>query len=1578
MAFNLLSHRSSRRRSKSKSEKRLKKPRLWKPVIELLEERAVPTSGTVSTFGANAQHTSLYAGPSQDMNQILWKTPVDLDPQYDSGGELLIHYGSPLVTAGNTVIVPVKTGATGGFRLDFFSGDNGGAASVGGTGVPKFSLTTDYILPSHDWTPSYSPTLASDGAGGTRLYYAGAGGTVYYIENPDSSTAPTPVQEAFYGLTNYQGNTSSFNSTVFIDTPITADSSGDIFFGFRVQGTAPIADPVAHTSTTTQSGFARIDPNGNGTYILASAAANGDSNISQDVHNSAPALSNDGQTLYVVVKANGGTFTNYGYLVALNASNMHFKDRVFLDDPRPGLGAAAILDDSTSSPMVAPDGTVFIGVFDARNPNNGDVVTAGDRGWTLHFSSDLATEFTPAAYGWDYTDAIVPASMVPSYHGTSSYLLFSKYQNYAAPGSPASEDWGDGLNKIAILDPNATQVDPHPGANGLLEMREVMTAIGPTPDPGNVNATTSPNAVREWCINTAAVDEATDSIIVPSEDGNVYRWDLATDSLSQTINVGTGIGEAYVPTIINPNNGQILTINNAELFAIGSVSGVGIDLTSSTPSHDSVVVGQTLTFTATITDVNHTGHTPTGTVTFLDALANGTTPPPASTLAASVTLNASGQATYSTSSLAAGNHFISIDYSGDSNFSKGSIELVQDVHASATTTTLTSSPSPTLFGTTVTFTATVTPTTSGLGAPTGMVLFTEGNTVLWQAGVNSSGNATFTTSSLSLGRHTVTATYHSDPIYASSQGSDSASPQVVNASTATTVTVPSGTVFFGQVITYTATVSNTVTTGAPTGTVTFTILNGTTTLNSGSGTLSAINSTQSQAKYVTTGNMGGITQTVSAKYNGDTNFSSSGPTTGTNLITAANTKTTVSVMANNLFFAGFWYPVATVRVVPGQGAGTPGSPGLGAAGAGTVTFKATILTNASASNTFVLGGTFTETLGTSSVNANGQASVGNHPFLPGNLTVFNSSGTPTSLTTAAYTITATFNATGADFASSPASAGVVENVNGNVATTTQVSASPLSPAPQVGQKVTLTATVTAGGGSRVQPIGSVTFMDTFGGGTSTLGTVNLPVAEANGVNKGTATFTTTSLAKGTHSLSAVYNPDATTLAPDFTSGTGFTSFATPIRGQWLGSTSTNVNFAVNPITTFGSLSANPTSQGYGRTVIFTDNVTSSTGAVPIGLVQFEEGGTTLGASSLGGGGRAFFSTNTLSAGTHLIRAVYNASGNFVGDTSNTLSYVVTKVTTSTKLTDSSQVITRGTTVTFTGTVSGVPVTPPTGSVVFVVESNARTAANQSPAGSPTTLGTATLSGGVATLPVAFNLTPDIYEIEAFYNGDINNIPSHSPTVNPAPAPGPRGFEEVVKDTASALITPTPTSGTGSSVTFTTYVRPSAQGTSLPLTAATGGFGGTVTLNVDGTDIVTRPVLSLTGLVTLTDSNISIGAHLITITYNGDAGNPTVLGSVGYPAYPAGTEGWLPGTSTIFTYTRTSVVPPNAVLGTAPQSHASTTSVQGTTSPKSTTTPLTTSSVDGYFASTTTRNTTRTLAGALAKVHSNDDWLAGGF
>jgi hypothetical protein len=907
MAFSLVRLDKPTGRFFGRASKRLHR---WRPYVELLEGRTLPSATTVATFGANAQHTSLYSGPSQNLNEVLWHTPVDLQPNY-SGSELLIHYGAPLVTAGNTVIVPVKTGLTDGFEVNAFNGSTGGAASTGGAGVSKYTLATDYTLNGlvYDWTPSYSPVLASDGASGTRLYFPGAGGTIWYVNNPDAAhTNADRVHVAFYGLSNYLANTSGFNSSVFIDTPITADSKGDIFFGFRVEGTAPLADPIAHTTTTTQSGYARIDPSGHGSYVLVGNAA-GDSTVIHDSHNLAPALSIDEKTLYVGVK--GPSESTSPYLLALDTTTLATKAKVALKDPRNG-NSAGMPDTGTASPMVAPDGSVFFGVL-LTNPWN------GSRGAMLHFSANLQKEFAASAFGWDNTNAIVPASMVPSYHGTSSFLIFSKYNNYANGGG----DNGDGVNKIAILDPYSTEVDPHASSGGLLIMREVLTAAGPTPDPANISSST-PLATREWCINTAAVDQANDSVITPSEDGNIYRWSLASGSLTQTINVGTGIGEAYVPTIINPHNGQILTINNATLFAIGQVPGVGIAITSSLPSNDTVVAGQTVTFTATIRDVSHIGFTPTGTVTFSDALTNGTTPPPATTLATR-TLDGAGQATFSTSSLAAGSHFIAIHYNGNIYFRAGNAALVETIHHFATKTTVTSSPNPSDVGNAVTFTATVSST--GPGTPTGMVRFMEGTSVLWQEAVGSTGQATFSTAGLAVGKHTITATYHSDPVFAASQGNDAGAPQVVQRiATALNLSSSPRPSLFGEMVIFTAVVSaRPPGRGNPEGVVTFE--EGSKVL--GTASLRLVGGTDRALFGIDTLSVG--THTVTAVYAGDTNFL---PSTGNDsaspqVVHADATTTAVRASANPSLFHQTVTFTTIVRATP-PGAGTP---------TGTVVFK---------------------------------------------------------------------------------------------------------------------------------------------------------------------------------------------------------------------------------------------------------------------------------------------------------------------------------------------------------------------------------------------------------------------------------------------------------------------------------------------------------------------------------------------------------------------------------------------------------------------------------------------------------------
>jgi hypothetical protein len=86
---------------------------------------------------------------------------------------------------------------------------------------------------------------------------------------------------------------------------------------------------------------------------------------------------------------------------------------------------------------------------------------------------------------------------------------------------------------------------------------------------------------------------------------------------------------------------------------------------------------------------------------------------------------------------------------------------------SATATALASSLNPSGVGQLVTLTATVT-TTSGSQTATGTVSFEDGSSILATSALNGSGVATYATSNLTAGQHSVTAAYSGDANNASS------------------------------------------------------------------------------------------------------------------------------------------------------------------------------------------------------------------------------------------------------------------------------------------------------------------------------------------------------------------------------------------------------------------------------------------------------------------------------------------------------------------------------------------------------------------------------------------------------------------------------------------------------------------------------------------------------------------------------------------------------------------------------------------------------------------------------------------
>jgi hypothetical protein len=471
---------------------------------------------------------------------------------------------------------------------------------------------------------------------------------------------------------------------------------------------------------TNRSGFVRIDANGIATYALVVIAAG---SAGSSPLNCAPALSNDGSTLYVAAAEH--------FLLGLDSLTLATKYTHFFGE------RTTFNDNITSSPTVGPDGDVYF---------------AADQ--LFHFSADLATNKLFGFFGWDYTMAVVPSSVLPSYNGPSSYLLFSKYNDYQS------------RNRIALLDPNISQ---YSATFGGTAMREVFTALSPTP---------AGSGQTEWCINTAAVNPIGSCVLAPNEDGRLYRWDLASNSLSEVIPLNAGVGEPYVPTSIGPD-GTIYTINGGTLYAIGQWTNLDVTISSSVPDLTTVVALQPLTFTATVTNLNPSDPVPTGTVTFQD-ITYSPSILVTNILATNVVLtNYTASVTISTLSSNTGNHFITAIYSGDTNFPSTSISMVQKVHSQASVTQTTSSiPYP--GSNWVTFVAAVTPAGQPGPARTGMVSIWDGTNFLAQQELNTNGQISVTITNFAPGPHAVVARYYSDANYASSSGAVAGVPATLD------------------------------------------------------------------------------------------------------------------------------------------------------------------------------------------------------------------------------------------------------------------------------------------------------------------------------------------------------------------------------------------------------------------------------------------------------------------------------------------------------------------------------------------------------------------------------------------------------------------------------------------------------------------------------------------------------------------------------------------------------------------------------------------------------------------------------
>ncbi|MFK4145116.1 beta strand repeat-containing protein, partial [Streptomyces sp. NPDC004065] len=802
-----------------------------------------------------------------------------------------------------------------------------------------------------------------------------------------------------------------------------------------------------------------------------------------------------------------------------------------------------------------------------------------------------------------------------------------------------------------------------------------------------------------------------------------------------------------------------------------------------------------------------------------------------------------GTATLTTSTLAVGSHALTAVYSGDTNFT-GSTSPVdtQTVDQADTSTTLTSTPDPSVFGQPKTLTATVTPVPPGAGTPTGTVDFYDGATLIGTATLTG-GTATLTTSSLAVGSHPLTATYSGD---ASFTGSTSPvdTQTVTQGATATALTSAPDPSVFGQPKTLTATVAAvSPATGTPTGTVSFfdgATLIGTSPLSGGTAAL-------------TVSGLSVGSHALTAVYGGDSSFSGSASPVDAQSVVKASSSTAVSVSPDPSVFGQPKTLTATVTAVaPGAGTptgsvtffigGIPQAPVALVGGVATLTTSslpvgvrtvravyggdgnfngssspnvnatvtkansATALTSAPDPSVFGQAKTLTATV--TPVAPGGGTPAGTVSFfegatllgtatLSGGVATFTTSG----LAVGTHALTAVYNGNaGFNASTSPVD---TQTVTQAATSTVLVSA----PDPSVfGQAKTLTATVAAVAPGAGTPTGTVDFHD----GATLIGTASLV--------GGTATLTTTSLGVGTHAMTALYSGD-----------TNFTGSTSAVDTQTVTQAATSTVLVSAP---------DPSVFGQAKTLTATVAAVAPGAGTPTGTVDFHDGATLIGTASLVGG-TATLTTTSLAAGSHALTAVYGGDTQFTGSTSPVDTQSVVKASSTTAVGVSPDPTVFGEPKTLTATVAAVApgAGTPTGTVTFFVGG-----IPQAPVA---------LAGGVATLTTA-TLPVGVRTVRAAYNGDANFNGSTSPTVN----------ETVNKaSTTTALASAPNPSAPAQAVVLTATVAAVPPGGGTP--AGTVGF-------FDGATLLGTGTLS-GGVATFTTSGLTVGTHALTAGYNGNAG-----------------------------------------------------------------------------------------------------------
>jgi BACON domain-containing protein len=587
-------------------------------------------------WGANPQHAGMVNVAGQSLTHQL--ADIVYDPfvaqeQAESlpvfGGADLVAHFQATITDGNDVYMMMKTGhytpcnPAGDWANGTACGPNAWQSMV--WNETRFSWENGQLVKIwsfvSDWKPEPNATNSNQGFGGLGgwepvfhavdannfIYVPGAGGSVWKVEKV-GGTSSAHIMPPLGGL-----NTNT--ATAFVSGPLTADSTGNIYYNVIAlanQGSPWDVEDVAGAwlvklapnDTATTVTYATLIP---GAPLGTAVTCPGRFRPNPDPLpwppasvigtnqgppptvcgsqrpgvNIAPAVAADG-TVYTVSRAhfNG----SQAYLVAVNPDltpKWQASLRNLLNDgcgflvpisgpanmdpnscrngATPGIdpttnapGSGKVTDQGSSSPTVVPDGVVF-GALVSYNYARGELLKFDAQG---NFQSAYP-------FGWDSTPGV--------YTHNGTYSLLIKDNHYGAAAYC-------GVNSpICAATPQLyfiTQVNPNMQIEWQFQSTNTMSC------QRNLNG--PPTCVSdhpfgfEWCINMPAID-ANGTVYVNSEDGNIYELPQPTVIPPNKIITQPGgnlflnlaIGAAYTPLSIG-SDGKLYTQNDGHLFVVGN------------------------------------------------------------------------------------------------------------------------------------------------------------------------------------------------------------------------------------------------------------------------------------------------------------------------------------------------------------------------------------------------------------------------------------------------------------------------------------------------------------------------------------------------------------------------------------------------------------------------------------------------------------------------------------------------------------------------------------------------------------------------------------------------------------------------------------------------------------------------------------------------------------------------------------------------------------------------------------------------------------------------------------------------